>query len=134
LGINPHISAVAASGVTGMISRAGADCERVLALAGLRPGDVEDASARFGLGLYCEMFEQAARQTGMDGFGLRYGRNYQIKNMGPLGHLALRAPTLGAALDNMCRYFPAVQEHSTLHLREDGGLLRRMRSFRSRYF
>jgi AraC-like DNA-binding protein len=124
LGVDPRISAVAASGVTAMISRAGADCERVLALAGLRTNDVDDASARFGLSLYCEMFEQAARQTGMDSFGLRYGRDYQIKNMGPLGHLALRAPTLGAALANMCRYFPAVQEHSTLRLREDGGLLR----------
>jgi AraC-like DNA-binding protein len=43
--------------------------------------------------------------------------------MGPMGALVLNSATLGAALKNLCDYFPAVQEHSTLALREAGGLV-----------
>jgi AraC-like DNA-binding protein len=44
--------------------------------------------------------------------------------MGPLGMLAVNAPSLGAALRHLCRYFPAMQEHSDLSLVADGDLMR----------
>jgi AraC-like DNA-binding protein len=43
--------------------------------------------------------------------------------MGPLGELILNAATLGDALRSLCRYFPAIQEHSTMRLRATEGLL-----------
>jgi AraC-like DNA-binding protein len=124
MGVEPRVSAVAASGIVGLIGRFGGDPDRVIGAARLEIADVANPDASLDLNRYCEMFEQAARQTGVDDFGLRFGNAYRLENMGPLGELALNAPTLGEALRQLCRYFPAVQEHSTLALREDGDLVR----------
>jgi AraC-like DNA-binding protein len=69
------------------------------------------------------LFELAARQTGADDFGLRFGLQYRAEQMGPLGALVLASPTLGAALHNLCVYFPAMQDHSALRLRGQGSLM-----------
>jgi AraC-like DNA-binding protein len=122
--LHPRVSAVAASGVVGLIGQCGGDPDRVIGAARLEMRDVGNPDASLDLNRYCEMFEQAARQTGVDDFGLRFGNAYRLETMGPLGELALNAPTLGEALRLFCRYFPAVQEHSTLALREDGDLVR----------
>jgi AraC-like DNA-binding protein len=124
MGVEPRVSAVAASGIVGLIGRFGGDPDRVIGAARLEIADVGNPDASLDLNRYCEMFEQAARQTGVDDFGLRFGHSYRLEDMGPLGELALNAPTLGEALRQLCRYFPAVQEHSTLALREDGDLVR----------
>jgi AraC-like DNA-binding protein len=122
--LQPRVSAVAASGVVGLIGQFGGDPDRVIGAARLDMREVDDPSASLALDRYCDMFEQAARQTGVDDFGLRFGAGYRLETMGPLGELALNSPNLGEALKNLCRYFPAVQEHSTLELRADGDLLR----------
>jgi AraC-like DNA-binding protein len=106
-----------------MISRYGGDPERVLHAAQLSARDVLNPDALLGLSDYCALFERAAEQTGVDSFGLRFGRHYRFEDMGPLALLALNAPTLGVALKHMCRYFPAVQEHSSLSLQADGDVL-----------
>jgi AraC-like DNA-binding protein len=124
MGVQPRVSAVAASGVVGLIGQCGGDPDRVLGAARLEMRDVGDPNASLDLNRYCDMFEQAARQTGVDDFGLRFGIAYRLENMGPLAELALNAPTLGEALRKLCRYFPAIQEHSTLALRHDGDLVR----------
>jgi AraC-like DNA-binding protein len=124
MGVEARVSAVAASGVVGLIGRFGGDPDRVIGAARLEIADVGNPDASLDLNRYCEMFEQAARQTGVDDFGLRFGGMYRLENMGALGELALNAPTLGEALRQLCRYFPAVQEHSTLALREAGDLVR----------
>jgi AraC-like DNA-binding protein len=124
MGVQPRVSAVAASGVVGLIGRYGGDPDRVIGAARLEMRDVGNPDASLDLNRYCDMFEQAARQTGVDDFGLRFGTAYRLENMGPLAELALNAPTLGEALRKLCRYFPAIQEHSTLALRDDGDLVR----------
>jgi AraC-like DNA-binding protein len=124
MNIQPRVSAVAASGVVGLIGQCGGDYGRVLDAARLDEREVGDPSAQLDLRRYCELFEQAARQTGVDHFGLRFGRGYRVEDMGPLGVMAVNSPTLNAALRNLCRYFPAIQEHSTLALREEGDLVR----------
>jgi AraC-like DNA-binding protein len=123
VGTEPRVSACAASGVLGVISQAGGDSDRILGAARLNITDVQNPSALLDLRSYCDMFEQASRQTGNDNFGLRFGRGYKVEHMGPLGRLALHSPTLGAALKSLCGYFPALQEHSALRLRDDGDLL-----------
>ncbi len=124
MNIQPRVSAVAASGVVGLIGQCGGDSDRILGAARLDIDQVGDPAAQLELQSYCDLFEHAARQTGVDHFGLRFGSAYLVEDMGPLAQLALNSPTLGAALQNLCRYFPAIQEHSTLSLREDGSLMR----------
>lgn len=121
--INPRISAVAAHGVLGLIGQYGGDADRILGQARLALTDVGNPDASLDLRGYCAMFEQAARQTGVDDFGLRFGRDYQLERMGPLGQIIVNSPTLGAALHHLCKYFAAVQEHSSLTLRTEGDLL-----------
>ncbi len=123
MSIQPRVSSVAASGVLGLIGQCGGDHDRILGAARLNPHEIANPSATLDLRSYCTLFEQAAAQTGVDHFGLRFGAAYQVENMGPLAQLALNSPTLAAALQNLCRYFPAIQEHSTLSLREDGALI-----------
>jgi AraC-like DNA-binding protein len=124
MNIQPRVSAVAASGIVGFIGQCGGDSDRILGAARLDIRQVGNPAAQLELRNYCDLFEQAARQTGVDHFGLRFGSFYRVEDMGPLAQLALNSPTLGAALQNLCRYFPAIQEHSTLSLREDASLIR----------
>lgn len=121
--ITPRVSAAAAHGVLGLIGEYGGDAGRILGEARLAADDIANPDASLDLRGYCAMFEQAARQTGVDDFGLRFGRAYQLERMGPLGALVVNSPTLGGALSHMCKYFAAVQEHSDLILTTDGDLL-----------
>ncbi|MDE8349141.1 MAG: AraC family transcriptional regulator [Acidocella sp.] len=124
MGIQPRVSAVAAAGVLGMIGQHGGDVDRILGAAHLAPGEVDNPDALLDLRRYCNLFEQAASQTRVDDFGLRFGRDYRLEDMGPLGHLLLNSPCLGVALASLAKNFAAVQEHSDLILRSDGALLR----------
>ncbi len=120
---DPRVSAVAATGVLGLIGECGGDSARVLQAARLDARTLSDPAASLDLRRYCDLFEQAARQTGIGSFGLRFGLNYRLETMGPLAALILNSPNLGAALRHLCTYFPAIQEHSTLTIRDDGDLL-----------
>ena len=124
MNIQPRVSAVAASGVVGLIGQCGGDSDRIFGAARLDMSEIGNPAAQLDLQSYCDLFEQAARQTGVEHFGLRFGTAYRVEAMGPLAQLALNSPTLGTALQNLCRYFPAIQEHSTLSLQEDGALMR----------
>jgi AraC-like DNA-binding protein len=117
------VSAVAAHGVLGLIGQYGGDADRILGASRLAADDIANPDASLDLRGYCSMFEQAARQTGVDDFGLRFGRDYNLERMGKLGEFVLNAPTLGAALSHLCKYFAAIQEHSDLTLCAHGDLL-----------
>jgi AraC-like DNA-binding protein len=121
--IPPRIAAAAASGVSKLIGKCGGDAERIMKAAHLQPADLADPSRRLALHHYCDLFEIAARHTGAGDFGLRFGLQYRTEEMGPLGALILASPDLGTALRNLCLYFPALQDHSCLRLREDAGLM-----------
>ncbi len=123
MGIEPRICAAAATGVEGVIGQCGGDAERIFGAARVRLSALDNPSIRLNLNHYCQLFELAARQTGADDFGLRFGLQYRLEQMGPLGALVLASPNLGAALHNLCAYFPAMQEHSALRLRGQGGLM-----------
>lgn len=119
----PRVAAAAASGVLGLIGQCGGDPDRIFGAARLGVDDVANPSVLLDLRRYCDLFEQAARQTGVGSFGLRFGTGYRVEDMGTLGALVVNSSTLGEALQNLCAYFPAMQEHSTLTLRTDGDLV-----------
>ncbi|MBW4090024.1 MAG: AraC family transcriptional regulator [Proteobacteria bacterium] len=120
----PGIQAVAATGIAAFIAAHGAAAGRVFATAGLAPDTFAHPHHRLPLVAYCDLFEQAARQTGIDTFGLRFGLARATDALGEVGDLALTAPTLAAALAALCRFFPALQEHSSLTLHREGALVR----------
>jgi AraC-like DNA-binding protein len=123
MGVEPRVACVAATGVLGLIGQCGGDPGRIVGAARLDMSDILNPAASLDLRRYCDLFEQAARQTGMGSFGLRFGTGYRIAQMGPLGELILNSATLGEALRHLCAYFPAIQEHSTLALQEQSGLM-----------
>jgi AraC-like DNA-binding protein len=120
----PGIRAVAATGIAEFIAEHGAPAGRVFAQTGIAAETFIEPQRRLPLAIYCELFEQAARQTGIDTFGLRFGLARATAAMGEVGEAAVRAPTLAAALGALCRFFPALQEHSAIGLRRDGGFVR----------
>jgi AraC-like DNA-binding protein len=119
----PRVLSLAAAGVLGVIDQFGGDADRILGAARLDDRLVTDRSASMELRSFCTMFEEAARQTRVGTFGLRFGLQYPVESMGPCGELALNSPSLGAALRDLCRYFPAMQDHAALTLRKHGDLV-----------
>ncbi len=125
--IEPHlpgIAAVAATGIAEFIADHGAPAGRVFASVGLAADTFAQPRSRLPLVAYCDLFEHAARHTGLDSFGLRFGLARATDALGEVGEVALTAPTLAAALAALCRFFPALQEHSALTLRREGSLAR----------
>ena len=120
---DPRVSAVAATGVMGLIGQCGGNPAKIFGAASLDVRELGDPAASINLRSYCDLFEHAAQQTGVGSFGLRFGVQYRLEDMGPLGLLLINSPTLGDALKSLCRYFPAIQENSTMCLRADGDLM-----------
>jgi len=121
--MEPRVAALAASGVLGLIGQCGGDSERIAGAARLDVEALANPDALLDLRGYCDLFEHAAAQTGIDHFGLYFGSTYRMEAMGPLGALVLNTPTIGAGLRNLCTYFPAVQEHSTLTVHDQGDMV-----------
>ena len=120
----PYVLASAASGVIDMIAANGGDADRVLGRAGIDPAALESPFNELNLRQYCGMFEEAARQTGYDNFGLRFGNGFRPKRLGALGYLAINSPTMAAAVRNLAQYFLAHQNHSILTVHQERDLLR----------
>jgi AraC-like DNA-binding protein len=123
MGFEPRVATVAAAGVLGVISQFGGDAGRIFGAARLELDQVMNVASTLDLRRYCDLFEQAALQTGVSSFGLRFGARYRLEDMGMMGALVLNSATLGEALRHLCAYFPAMQEHSSLSLREEGELV-----------
>jgi AraC-like DNA-binding protein len=121
--IPPQVLASAANGVIDMIRRMGGDVDRIFGIARIDTTALDSPLNELSLKQYCELFEEAARQTQYDNFGLRFGHGFQPKRLGALGYLAINSPTMASGLRNLCEYFPAHQQGSTLALRQEGELL-----------
>ncbi len=119
----PTVLASAATGVVGLIEQMKGDPDSILGNACLRPTDLDDPYRELLLGDFCNLFEEAAHQTGNDRFGLTFGKDFQPCQLGAIGYAAISSPTLAAALKNMETYFPAHQGHSSFGLFHDSEVL-----------
>lgn len=115
----PKVLASAATGVAEMIRRKGGSVDAVFSRAAIRLSDIGSPTNELNLHQYCTLFEQAARQTGNDNFGLEFGQQFQPRELGLIGYAATSSPTLGTALRNVEAYFPAHQGCSTFNLVAD---------------
>ncbi|RAU45078.1 MULTISPECIES: AraC family transcriptional regulator [unclassified Pseudomonas] len=110
---NRGVLSAAANGLDGFIVQHGGDLDRVFGRSGIDPEHLLHPTLSLPLTNYCKVLEEAARQTGCDNFGLRYGQQFQPKALGLLGYIGLCSPTLEDALINFAEAFP-FHQHSTL--------------------
>lgn len=114
------VLSAAASGLVEFIERQGGDAERILGHAAIDPEMLGSPTLSLDLGQYCRVFEEAARQTRNDNFGLGFGQQFSPDSLGLLGYVGLCSATLGDALRNVARAFPSHQQGSLLRLVEQG--------------
>lgn len=117
------VLAAAATGTVSFFEKSGGDVDRIFGRAGVSTDDLENPLAELNLKSYCALFEEAARQTGNDNIGLRFGHGFQPRQLGVLGYAALSAPTIAAALRNLERFFPAHQGLTSFRLIQESGIL-----------
>jgi len=117
-----NILAAAATGVTDFIAEIGGDAEAVCDLTGVDPCHLHDPRFAMDLGAFVAMFENAAKSTKCDNFGLLFGQNFRPERLGLIGQIAVVSPTLGSALKNLAELFPFHQQATgtALQLNADG--------------
>ena len=114
------VLSAAASGLDAFITDHGGDLDRVFGHAGINPEQLAHPTLSLALPNYCQVLEEAARQTGCEHFGLRYGEQFKPQALGLLGYVGLCSPTLEAALVNFAEAFP-FHQHNTLIQLVDAG-------------
>lgn len=118
---DPLILAAAASDVERAIAATGVDSHRVLELADVDPARIADPSLRLGLIDYCRLFDLAARETGDDFFGARFGQRFTPEHFSVVGRLVVSAPTVRDALSALARTYRWIQENTSLQFTEHRG-------------
>lgn len=111
-----HVLAVAAHAVDRFIAAQGSDPLTLMSRAGLAPQQIENPCLQVDLGAYCRLMETAAAQTGNGNFGLWFGQQFEPKQLGLIGRIALASKTLGSALDNLARLFHLHQQVTEIRL------------------
>jgi len=109
------VRASAATGLVEFIQREGGDADRILGRAGIEPEQLWHPTLTLDLHRYCQVFEEAATQTGDDNFGLRYGQQFKPNALGLLGYVGMSSATVGEALHNVAQAFPCHQQGSHLN-------------------
>lgn len=117
------VLASAATGVAEMIEANKGDIDSIFGSTAIRPEDLGSPIQEISLQQFCQLFTEAARQTGNDNFGLHFGAQFEPRKLGAIGYAAISSPTLSAALRNMETYFPAHQEQSSFSLIQDSDIL-----------
>lgn len=114
------VLAAAASGLCSFIDRHGGDPDRILGVSGIDPEQLQHPTLSLALPNYCQVLEEAARQSGCDNFGLYYGQQFRPQELGLLGYIGLCSATLEQALINFARAFPLHQRNSLIRLVDEG--------------
>lgn len=122
---DPSILAAAATGIVASIERQRGDVDRIFGHAGIAPEMAGSPTLKLSLSAFCRLFEQSARLTKNDNFGLWFGNQFEPRDLGLWGYAAISAPTLGQALETLVELLPLHQESSSMRLFKDNdGLMR----------
>lgn len=112
----PSVLAAAATGLVSFIERQKGDVDRIFGHAGIAPDTAGLPTLQLSLNSYCRLFEQSARLTQNDNFGLWFGNQFDPRDLGLWGYAAISAPNLGAALETLVGLFPLHQQSSYMRL------------------
>jgi AraC-like DNA-binding protein len=113
---DPAVLAAAATGVVGFIERNHGDVDRIFGHAGISPEMAGSPTLQLSLKSYCRLFEESARFTHNDNFGLWFGNRFDPHDLGLWGYCALSAPTVSAALRNLVDLHPFQQQSTSMQL------------------
>jgi AraC-like DNA-binding protein len=114
---DPSVLASAATGIVKFIERQRGDVDRIFGNAGISPEMAGSPTLQLSLTSYCRLFEESARITRNDNFGLWFGNSFDPRDLGLWGYASLSAPTLGAALETLVDLFPLHQQSSSMALK-----------------
>jgi AraC-like DNA-binding protein len=115
----PGVIAASATGVVSWIERLNGDVDRIFGEAGIAPEMAGLPTLVLDLQSFCKLFEESARSTQSDNFGLWFGVKFDPRDLGVWGYAALSAPTLGSALTTLVELFPLHQQSSSMRLGRD---------------
>jgi AraC-like DNA-binding protein len=118
----PQISVAATTGLIEAIESAGGDPGQILRACGLDRSTLSKPDAFIASADFAAVLGEAARATGDDCFGLRFGERYNPKNMGPFTYVMLNSPTIAAALRNAGRYLRVHNEGAKVSFEMEGRL------------
>jgi AraC-like DNA-binding protein len=114
---DPSVLASAATGIVKFIERQRGDVDRIFGNADISPEMAGSPTLQLSLTSYCRLFEESARITRNDNFGLWFGNSFDPRDLGLWGYASLSAPTLGAALETLVDLFPLHQQSSSMALK-----------------
>lgn len=117
---NRGVLAAAATGLSDFISSNGGDVDRIFGVSGINPELLANPTLSLDLVNYCRVMEEAARYSGVDNFGLYYGKQFQPQSLGLIGYIGLSSPTLTEALHNMATDFQWHQRHTLTQMVDIG--------------
>ncbi|WP_038149114.1 AraC family transcriptional regulator [Tolumonas lignilytica] len=117
---NRGVLAAAATGLSDFISSNGGDVDRIFGVSGIDPELLANPTLSLDLVNYCRVMEEAARYSGVDNFGLYYGKQFKPQSLGLIGYIGLSSPTLTDALHNMATDFQWHQHHTLTQMVDIG--------------
>ena len=106
--------------VADLLREHGADPAAVLMACGLPADALADADRRISFRSAACLAQRSAWTLQRPDFGLLVGQRLQLTRLGLLGELMRQAPTVGAALHNMGRYFHLQDRGSVPYMRQVG--------------
>ena len=115
----PGVIASSATGVVSWIERLNGDIDRIFGHAGIAPEMAGSPTLVLDLKSFCRLFEESARATQTENFGLWFGVKFEPRDLGLWGYAALSAPTVGSALATLVELFPLHQQSSSMRLTRD---------------
>jgi AraC-like DNA-binding protein len=122
-----EVSANVGALIAGVAAAAGVDLQRA---TGFDPAVAKDPDARISLELETTLWDEAARLTGDESFGLHAAQMLRPGAFDVLDYAVRTAPTLRASLQRLARYNRLVHDAAVFTLLERGENLRVEHAFR----
>jgi len=120
----PHVSARIGALIVHASASAGVDPARLAAEVGFDPSMVQDPDARIPLELEVRLWDEAARRSGVDAFGLQAAQDLTPGAFDVLDYVVRTAPTIRAALERLARYNRLVHDVARFSLVDRGDAVR----------
>ena len=110
----PMVSVTVTTGLFDAIAAAGGDPDETLRALGLKRSAFSNPDRFIANATFARLLEEAGRATGDQCFGLHFGENFDVRDIGTLAYVVLNSPTIADAIRNLERYH---------HIHNDGAVV-----------
>jgi hypothetical protein len=108
------VSVTVTTGLFDAIAAAGGDPDETLRALGLKRSAFSNPDRFIANATFARLLEEAGRATGDQCFGLHFGENFDVRDIGTLAYVVLNSPTIADAIRNLERYH---------HIHNDGAVV-----------